>query len=491
MLLLTLACSDPEWPPHDHDVDCDCPELPQDTAPPDDGRDAIWAQIDEDARDAIAHDGVPGIALAVVVDGETAFLGAWGDAVYGSSIPLTTDTRMRWNSVSKMHVALATLGLVEEGALDLDAPVSDYTDLDGAVGDLTLHQAMTHTTALPDWWDTQCDTRLDSYWATYSGTPHAEAGTLYNYSNVGWSLVGHVLEETTGQSFISVMDDRVLGPAGMEHASCDVSVLDELPASFGYDSGSMYTPDLHDCPYLRPAGWLHASIEDLAKMVELLLDGGGDLVEQGTLEAAMAQHPTFNSSASQAGYGFFTWEDRGVRLVGHGGAGGGHLSYLLLAPDHDVGVAIAVNTRDVSPYTMAFEALEHFVDDWGEADPSEVVTGPDVWETYEGTYRDPDGVGRVEVSVGSEDKLYVRFVDGSNTWYRLYQSGREEFFYIASGWNYVRFVPDDGDARYIANRYWVAELGGAEGPVPDTDEVLDLEVAGAWDEPMQPGDWLY
>ncbi|MCP4803891.1 MAG: serine hydrolase [Proteobacteria bacterium] len=490
MLFLALACSESDLPPHDHDVDCDCPELVDDTAV-DDGRDEAWARIEAEALDQLHHDYVPGIALAVVLDGETAFVGAWGDAQYGSSIPLTVDTRMRWNSVSKMHVALATLGLVEEGVLDLETPVSEYTDLSGEVGDLTLHQAMTHTTALPDWWTTQCSVDIDEYWAGYDNELHAEPGTLYNYSNVGWSLVGHVLEEQTGQDFISLMDERVLEPAGMDNASFDVSMLDEVPASIGYDSGSWYTPDLHDCGYLRPAGWLHASILDLASMVELLLDGGGDLVSEGTLEAAWAQHPAFNAAASDAGYGFFTWEDRGIRLVGHGGAGGGHMSYLLLAPDHDVGVAVAFNTRDVSPYTLAYEALGRFVEGWGEPNAEEVTSGPDVWVEYEGTYRDPDGVGRVEVSMGTADKLYVRFLDGSNTWFRLYQNGRDEFFYSQNGWNYVRFVPDGGDTRYIANRYWVAERDGAEGPVPEQARVLDLEVAGAWDEPMRPGDWLY
>lgn len=490
MLLLTLACAEPDSPhdhPHEHEGGCDCPGL--DTATASD-RDERWAAIQDEALDEIHHEGVPGIALGVVLEGEVAYVGAWGDAQYGASIPLTTDTRMRWNSVSKMHVALAVLGLVEEGELALDAPVSDYTDLDGDVGDLTLHQAMSHTTALPDIWDTQCQTRLDGFWRAYDTAPHVEPGTLYNYSNVGWSLVGQVLEQTTGEGFIDLMDQRVLGPAGMETATFDVSGLDQVPASIGYDSGSFYTPDLHDCAYLRPAGWLHASILDLTTMTALLLDGGGDLVSAATLEAAFAQHPTHGASGSETGYGFFSWDERGIRLVGHGGAGGGHMSYVLLAPDQGAGVAVAFNTRDVSPYDLALQTLETFLDGWEEPDPESWTTDASVWVEYEGNYEDPDGAGTVEVSVGTADKLYLRFVDGSNTWYRLYQAGRDEFFYVSDGWNYVRFVPHEGATRYVANRYWVAERGLPDAS-PPPEQVHATETIGAWVEPRSPGDWLY
>ena len=496
MLALLLACTDDDHThdlAHEHDTSHTHADDTGSGLDPDE--EAFDALVDE-ALDMLTHDGPPGIAFAVVVDGELAYAGALGDATYASDIPLTTDTVMRWNSVSKMHVALAAMQLAEEGVVDLDEPVSTYlpdAEIDGDwdLDDLTLHQALTHTTALPDWWDTQCNTRLSQYWSGSTEALHAEPGTLYNYSNVGWSLAGAVLEAASGTEFTELMRERVLDPAGMERATFDVSEVTQYPYSVGYSSGSYYTPDLHDCPWLRPAGWLHGSVEDLAHSVEAQL--AGDLVDRDEWEDMHAQHPTWTSSLSQSGYGYFSWQEGAVTLVGHGGSGGGHKSYVLMVPDKEFGVVVATNSGTWNPYGLAHRAVELFLGELDVADPEAVRTDPAGWGVYEGLYGDADGVGTVEVSLGAQDPyLYVRFVDGDNSWLRMYQDGRNEFFFVDGGWNYIRFVPDDdGTFRYFANRYYVAERGMPVASPPPAEDVGALLHLGAHAEPRGPGEPLF
>jgi len=459
----------------------------------DDRLDAVWAAMVEDAEDAVDHDDVEGVAMAVLLGGELAYVTALGEAKPGSAEPMTVDTVLRWNSVSKMHVAMAVMVLVEQGTVDVHAPITTWIpDLTFAGADdpdlLTLHGAMTHTTSLPDHWDTSCDQTARDRWDLPVEPLLAEPGTLYNYSNSGWSLVGEVARLAYGDSFKNTMRDLVLDPAGMSTATFDVHQVVESPHTIGEDGGSLYTPDLHDCPWLRPAGWLHGSILDLAASVEHQLAGGGSVIDSASVDAMReSHHPTHNALGSFAGYGLFSWDHAGTRFVGHGGAGAGHRSYVLMVPDRDFAVVIAANQRDWSPMVLAERAAAAFLD-LPVPDPLDFATSPDTWDVYEGTFEDSDDVGTVEVFRDENNGyLYATFADSSDpTSERLYQDGREEFFYIRDGYNYVRFVSgDDGQTRYFANRYFVAERSSVVSAVPSRTpaEVSALLVLGASDGP--------
>ena len=459
--------------------------------------DGAWEELLDDVQQEVDRGAAAGIALVVVVDGEVAFADAVGDAWEGATVPLSVDARMRWNSVSKMHTAIGVLSLVEDGVLDLDAPVTDWLTKTTvpepySAEDLTLHRLMTHTSALPDYWTTSCTTELGDYWIGATQSLFAEPGTLHNYSNTGWSLAGRILEKAYGVDYMEAMEELVLKPAGMNSATFDVSTALDAPYSIGYDDGTFYTPDLHDCPWLRPAGWLHASVLDLGRMMELQLNGGMGVISQASLLAMRGQQRTFWASDSDVGYGLFSWDHTGVELIGHGGAGGGHRSYVLMAPEYDFGVAVAANDRGFNTYRIAFRAAELFLELPDES-PSEFLDDPVTWSVYEGTYEDDINMGTMKVYLGENGKLYLRFVDGSDEALRLYQGGRSEFFYVSNGWNYLRFVPgDSGDIRYLANRYFVGERGGGANPPPrPPEEVIARETMGAEDEPRQGGEPHY
>jgi CubicO group peptidase (beta-lactamase class C family) len=512
IFLLSLACSTPDliWEGRnpgectdeadndgDGTFDChdtDCFGAPGCIAAAANG---AWSELLDDVQQAVDRGAAEGIALAVVVDGEVAFADAIGDAWEGAVVPLSVDTRMRWNSVSKMHTAIGILRLEEDGVLDLDAPVTDWltkitVPSPYSADDFTLHRLMTHTSALPDHWTTNCTTELGEYWVGNTESLLAEPGTLYNYSNTGWSLAGRLLEKAYGVDYMEAMEELVLKPAGMTSATFDVSTSLEEPYTIGYDAGTFYTPDLHDCPYLRPAGWLHASVLDLGQMIELQLNGGKGVLSEAGLLAMRAQQRTFSANDTQVGYGLFSWDHAGVALMGHGGAGGGHRSYVLMAPEYNFGVAVAANDRDFNTYRIAMRAAELFLELPDES-PEEFLDDPTTWTAYEGTYEDEINMGTMQVHIGNNGKLYLRFDDGSDEDLHLYQSGRSEFFYLSSGWNYVRFVPgESGDIRYLANRYFVGERGGANPPPPQTPEQVMLwETKSAFDEPRQGGEPHY
>ena len=259
----TDCAGSPECAPDDEPDDTGGDE-PDDTGDDEEAelaaqRQASWEQLLADTETWMDMWWIPGVAFAVVLDGELAFATGMGTTTYGSAIPVQTDTVFRWNSVSKLHTGLALLQAAEEGLVDLDEPVTTYVpDVTLAGGydtdSLTVRRAMSHTSALPDVWDTDCSVNLREYWRDVRWGLHAEDSRFFNYSNTGWSLAGRVLEAVTGESFEDRLHDRVLAPAGMTTAS--FRSADGMSGSYaiGYDGYDYYIPDLNECAAIAPAG---------------------------------------------------------------------------------------------------------------------------------------------------------------------------------------------------------------------------------------------
>ena len=469
-----------------------------DTADPEEelaaARAEAWEELVDHAQNWLDFYNVPGMAFAVVLDGELAYAKALGFNQYGGSSPVSTETSWRWNSVSKFHAAIGLVQAAEAGLVDLDASVRDVDpgiqlgsgyDTDS----LTVHRAMTHTTALPDWWDTSCDTTLSEHWAGARWNLHAQNSDFYNYSNTGWSLAGHILEQSTGTDFVDYMQDEVLDAVGMETATFDVDRAVEGSYTIGTDGSDFYTPDLHDCGWLRPAGWLHGSVLDLARMAEALLAGGEGLVEGDAISTLTDHVLTYWSPNATYGYGLARWNFRGVDVVSHSGSGGGHRSFFLMVPEADFAVVIATNTTWWNPGTVAAEAMELFVETPQDTDDA-LVTPSSEWSQFTGTFYDPLYYGTLVVSQDSGDRLYIRFADGSDVDRRLYQESTQSFFYVYDGYyNYMRFVPDeDGEITWLVNRYFVGTLTDESTVAPrPRDEIIAAEAGLGQQEPRIPG----
>jgi len=467
------------------------PDVPEDTGTSEQAeRDVAWAALVEDVEGWLDYDSAVGLGFAVVLDGELAYSSGMGVTQYGGGVPVNPDTVFRWNSVSKFHTALAVMQLVEAGHLDLEAPATELLpdlSLSGTydASELTLHRMMTHTSALPDFWLTNCDVELDDLWQTWSPSLEVEPGQLFNYSNAGWSLAGRLVEVASGESFTDYIQENVLAPAGMETATFDVDeAISGLNYTFGYD-GVFYTPDIHDCPYVRPAGWLHASPVDLGRMAEVMLAGGQGLVSESSVdEITEMLFETGYASGSSYGYGLYTWEHGGVKVLGHLGGGAGHLSYFMMAPDQGFAVVAASNTSFFNPYALAERAADLFLEQDADWIAPEEYTEPSSWSEYVGTYEDPINVGTIVVSLNEDEKLYVRFEDGSNIDRRLYQYANDEFFYEYDGYVYIRFArdPESGAVRFFANRYFVGDqesVSENDSPPHSEEQVAEILREGA------------
>ena len=173
---------------------------------------------------------VSGVAVALVRGGEIAWRGAYGFADRERAEPMTVDAVFHTGSISKSVTAWGVLRLVEQGAVDLDAPVSAYvTDLDIEGSSyphegITVRRALSHTTGAwlgPIGNEYPVDAAVPSPREALARDLRivAAPGTTFRYSNPGFDLLELVVEGATGRPFAEYMRDEVLAPLGMDDAS--------------------------------------------------------------------------------------------------------------------------------------------------------------------------------------------------------------------------------------------------------------------------------
>src|SRR5699024_1786896 len=158
------------------------------------------APIADFLTDYAAPSGLPGVAAAVVKDGETIHEAATGDGI-------TSDTPMMLGSISKTFTAFAVLQLVDDGRIDLDDPVvdhlPDFTMDDPRADRISVRQLLSHTSGIPNPIIVpEARTAAQRVDQLGSMSLSSDPGTTYLYSNLGYQLAAHLVAEVSGQDYV-------------------------------------------------------------------------------------------------------------------------------------------------------------------------------------------------------------------------------------------------------------------------------------------------
>ncbi|MEQ1564268.1 MAG: serine hydrolase domain-containing protein [Myxococcota bacterium] len=377
-----------------------CAELPQ--------RGTLGAELDQRV-DAELKGG--SLVAAVFRDGEIARFAGYGEVSDGGPIP-DQDSPYRVGSLSKTFTALAVMQLVEEGALDLDAPLTDalpsFATGSAPSRPITMRDLLTHQSGLVS---DQFVQMLGDDVGTMEQTTAllaseelaADPGVMWSYSNVGFNVAGHAAQEVSGVPFADLVAQRIFEPCGMDGATWDFDA-----AVQGYDGGR--PADEGSGISTPPAGAAVMSIRDLAAYAGGLTDGGlcpgGALVSPDTLASmwAAADVPAISGDPQQ-GMGFFVDPagrmTDGVALAAHPGDTLLFHTNFLLAPELGIGVAVMASERDASGlvWELGFELLrEEIARVTGREVPEVPLADPsddgdrDLLDTLEGVYTTELGV---------------------------------------------------------------------------------------------------
>jgi CubicO group peptidase (beta-lactamase class C family) len=188
-----------------------------------DGAIRPYIRIDTDMESLMSAASVPGLALALIEDGKVVRLRAYGQADLASGRPLRSDSIMYGASLTKAAFAYMVMQLVDEGLIDLDAPLprqlrkplSDYPEFADLAGgerwrQVTPRMLLSHSSGLLNWRWINPDRKLDFKFAP---------GSRYVYSGEGIQLLQLVVEERTGQPVAQLMQQRVFDRFRMKDTS--------------------------------------------------------------------------------------------------------------------------------------------------------------------------------------------------------------------------------------------------------------------------------
>ncbi len=324
------------------------PALPA-QAPPERYREVV-AALEAFIRHEVSDKKLPALSVALVDDQRTVWSAGFGSRAPGAA----ADDRTVYcvGSVSKLLTDLAVMRFVERGALNLDAPVTDYLPdfrPENSFGvPITLRHLMTHHAGLVreppvgSYFD-PTEPTLAATVASLNGTKLLhKPGTKFKYSNAGITVVGRILEVRGGKPFATLLRDELLRPMGLRRSAFEATP--ELTPDLA--RATMWTSFGREFPAptfrlgIAPAGSLLSDVDDMARFLSVLFAGGRPVVKPETLDAML--RPQFGGSV---GLGFFIGQHDGRRRVGHDGAVYGCATELAALPDEKIGV-VAVTSCD-------------------------------------------------------------------------------------------------------------------------------------------------
>lgn len=345
---------------------------------------AAFPAIEKQIQSEMQAQGLPGLVFGIVVDGELAYAKGFGVTDVASKRTPDADTVYRIGSISKSFTALALLSLRDDGALQLDDPLAKwipeaarlvYPSRDARP--ITLRQLTNHTSGLPRMGSFEFETAPseDTVVTSLAKTSlESTPGTRWNYSNLGFGLLGIVVAHAAKAPFHDVVASRLWKPLGMTATvwdQADVPAGKLAPAFTPGPNGPAPKPALARLGAVDGAGGIYSSVRDMAKYVAFQLaaypprnaDDTGP-IKRATLReahstgvaAGLRPGPAF--AASTYGFGWAKMQScRFDDVVGHNGAIDSYHTNITFSPSRGIGMIVMTNFDRGSPDAILENAL--------------------------------------------------------------------------------------------------------------------------------------
>ncbi len=319
----------------------------------------IFAPVRAKIIQSLEKTKVASISVAVARDGTIIWEEAFGRANRDKNVKANPHTMYSLASISKPITATGLMILVERGLVDLNQPANNYlgegklTAYEGKVEDATVKRILHHTAGLPMHWN-----------FIYKNEPHAYArpsmdetikrygilvtapGEIYNYANLGYGIIDHIISRVSGQSYAKFMKNEVFQPLGMTRTSVNIDPDLEDNIALRYDENQRPIP-FYDFDH-RGASAVFSSAHDLVRfgMFHLRnhLKGQNPILKDETIDAMqMEVDPKVSDSRYRLGWA--AGKIYGYQFVSHSGGMPGVATGLTLLPSENIAVVALCNGR--------------------------------------------------------------------------------------------------------------------------------------------------
>ncbi len=324
---------------------------------------ALTDDVDEYVLAEMNKRDIPGLALGVLKDGELIKAKGYGLASMALDTPVTPETVFVLTSVTKQFTATGIMLLVQDGRLGLDDGITKYlAEVPGSWGAITVRHLLTHTSGLTDrlWYGTRKER-----WSVFNEPPDVELGERWEYSDLGYVLLGVIIEKVSGKPYREFLANRIFVPLDMTATA----TVGDYATRYRLRDG-----ELRRAEWPPAEGGIISNVVDLAKWEAALL--AEKILDRSSLDQMWTPVQLNDGSYHDYGFGWTLGAVRGHRIIGHGG-GAGH--YYFRLPDEKLTVIVLTNLEIVdgsSPLSIAQGIARRYA--------------PDVWPSLSTLTVEPD-----------------------------------------------------------------------------------------------------
>ncbi|HAA13363.1 MAG TPA: hypothetical protein DCE41_17395 [Cytophagales bacterium] len=331
-------------------------------------QEAFFSELETKIRTQMEENQVPGMALAFFEKGELVYSQGIGMADVENGHPITLQTGFNIGSISKLFTAWGVMKLVEEGRIELDAPISSYvsrwqlptTDYD--LNKVTVRALLSHTAGLSvhGYPGFPPQAELPSLSASLDGENGPvranepvelilEPQTQFKYSGGGYTLLQLMIEEQTGMPFQQYMDKEVFGPLKLRNTTFHLNRKTLKNSAQGYDEAGQPIPLVRFTA--QAAAGLHTTLEDMIRFTNASFEGNAVLADE---TMATMREPEAVTEGKY-GLGYMQYKLGPIRVRGHAGSNDGWESGFFMDYDDQSGVIVLTNGsngRDIAIFIL-------------------------------------------------------------------------------------------------------------------------------------------
>lgn len=372
---------------------------------------------------------IASIAVAVARDGKILWEEAFGLADRERSIKATPQTIYSLASLTKPPTATAVMILAERGLLDIDKPANDYLgpahlqDFAADANQVTIRHILSHTSGLPVYCrfffqndrDEEPGPDIVKAIRDYAFI-YSEPGKTYNYSNLGYGILQHIIARVSGVPYETFMQNEVFEPLDMTHSAIGAPADRPELIAQRYDRDGKPVVD-YDFEH-RGGSAMYASAHDMLLFgmfhLKNRLPNQKRILTDAALDAMHRKDPA-HPTGGPIGLGWRIHENSNYRCLSHTGRMPGVSTIIKLVPAENIAVVVLANTVDNRIYGIPDKILSAWLEDF----PGAPVSKPDgpapspvpCPSTWAGAILTSAGEIPLDVTVNSEKDVEVRLDD--------------------------------------------------------------------------------
>lgn len=435
--------------------------------------------------------GIPGVALAIVKNGEIVYSKGLGYKNFEEKVPITADTQLAIGSATKAFTGLSVLISQDEGKLSLDDSPKRYLpyfkindpniDKNIQIRDLISHSSGLYRTDLAML--TGKLSRVELIKVAGEAKPKAGLRKQFHYQNIMFTVAGEIVSKVQKQTWENFVAAKILSPLGMTNSTMSIKQMKKAEDySFGYNY-NFNTKKAERLPFREilqtaPAGSINSSANDMAKWLRFVLNGGeldGKRIvsEKSFEEWLKPQMKVTPDGKNSYSFGWFLQVWKGKKIVKHAGGIDGFNSMVAMLPEEKLGFVMLTN---VSGSSLGSELIDIIFSDI--LDDEKKMLFKDVGKKeVGGKYRFAQAGFDIEVKV--EDGKLVAIVPNQPTYILERVKGRKYRLANAPSGFFITFKDTEAFLEQPHGNYTLSKIT-AETKAEQKNADLAKELIGSY-----------